>query len=194
MVSLPLPHPPFSPPFLLQSLLTNHGWETQSKHQQQQQQEEKKWRRRERVTSIPSSLAHLLLIRPFIYPSSQKKKHCPVSVSLSSMIFECIIWTCHSRLYDVLIYCQIASAYPCCHWNKSQWSRCDGTAGCVSLCLVCACRRTTVSRHGTIITLPPLKMGSCAPFWQRSAGPGAWLCAHGFIKGEKGNCSEGNEG
>lgn len=42
--------------------------------------------------------------------------------------------------------------------------------------VVCVVAEKAVSCHDTIITIPPLKMGSCAPFWQYISGPGAWLC------------------
>lgn len=51
---------------------------------------------------------------------------------------------------------------------------------CLCVC-VCVCVLVHgsgwLSRHDTLIMLPLLKMGSCAPFWQYMWGPGAWLCA-----------------
>lgn len=69
--------------------------------------------------------------------------------SLSTLFFECIILTCHSRVYDVLIYCHVAPAHPCRRWNKSQWSSGDETAGCVFLCVAynAAENSCLLSRH-----------------------------------------------
>lgn len=83
-----------------------------------------------RLQPLPGLSVLLLLIHPFIYPPSPNNRH-PFSSSPSFLISEGIILTCHSKVHDVLIYCQVALARPDCGWNKSQRFG-DETAGCVS--------------------------------------------------------------
>lgn len=169
-----LPPPPLSPSFFFRA-----RWRIMAL-----KPKESMWSRRSEEgesmsePSISRLPLFLLFIRPFIYPPSLYNPR-PLSHSRSSLVFKCIILTCHFRVYDVLIYCQVAPAHPCRCWNKSQWSGGDETAGCVFffVCIFLSRECLCVCCHGTLIMLPPLKMGSCAPFWQCCAGPGAWLCA-----------------
>ena len=142
-----LPPPPLSPSFFSRA-----RWRIMA-----EKPKESRWSRRSAEgesmsePSISRLPLFLLFIRPFIYPSSLYNPR-PLSHSRSSLVFECIILTCHFRVYDVLIYCQVAPAHPCRSWNKSQWSGGDETAGwvfllCVFSCFVSVCVCVCVSER-----------------------------------------------
>lgn len=170
-----LPPPPLSPSFFFRA-----RWRIMAEKPKESMWSGRSWRRREARQSHPFlaflcffySSIHLFIHHHCITPVLFPTHGLPWFSSVLSwhVASECIMcWFIAKLRRHTSAVAEINPSDPVVMRLQVVW----GFFVCIFLSRECLC----VCCHGTVITLPPLKMGSCAPFWQCCAGPGAWLCA-----------------